>query len=280
MRLPKRLQGDCLGVITALELAQVLQHRSKTDNHRSLVIQEVKGDNDGEISLEEDDIDKIEDVTIEKVSASSIYITSVKKISYLCIYHVSDNFRGFSISDCQLFKDSYLYFKDSSERVDICMSGSSLCSVVFHIKGDPLCRIYNSHLKYCTLPEPTANGLMRIEASTLLYCKGIEYAQVSWNGHGERGRILTGVLYDKGSVKDIAFTCGCFTGSLKQLEKYIKVDRVATPRITRTRRMAMNAIVSMLLPTRMKIVKKAQPKKKTTKNVNHRNTTAKASRRV
>ena len=46
------------------------------------------------------------------------------------------------------------------------------------------------------------------------------WAQVAFRGHGECGRMLTAVVYKEGD--EVVYQCGCFSGSLADLKKYIK----------------------------------------------------------
>ena len=67
------------------------------------------------------------------------------------------------------------------------------------------------------------------------------WAQVAFMGHGECGRMLTAVRIKKDG--EPTFFCGCFTGTLKQLEGYIEKG---APNLKKTRTLAMKAVVEML----------------------------------
>ena len=56
-----------------------------------------------------------------------------------------------------------------------------------------------------------------LSGAVLSESSGIEYAQCSWTGHGERGRQLSAVRI----AGEIVLFCGCFRGSVEKLEKYI-----------------------------------------------------------
>ena len=47
--------------------------------------------------------------------------------------------------------------------------------------------------------------------------RGVRHVSCSWNNHGECGRTLTAILIDN----EMKFFCGCFSGTQKDLEKYI-----------------------------------------------------------
>lgn len=49
---------------------------------------------------------------------------------------------------------------------------------------------------------------------------GPKYYSISWRGHGERGRRLHAVEQDG----QLIFSCGCFSGTEKELREYIKKD--------------------------------------------------------
>jgi hypothetical protein len=67
------------------------------------------------------------------------------------------------------------------------------------------------------------------------------WAQVAFMGHGECGRMLTAIRIKKDG--NPTFFCGCFTGTLKQLEEYIEKG---APNLKKTRTLAMKAVVEML----------------------------------
>ena len=67
------------------------------------------------------------------------------------------------------------------------------------------------------------------------------WAQVAFMGHGECGRMLMAVRIKKDG--EPTFFCGCFTGTLKQLEGCIEEG---APNLKKTRTLAMKAVVEML----------------------------------
>ena len=48
--------------------------------------------------------------------------------------------------------------------------------------------------------------------------RGLVYAQCSFTGHGERGRMLTGAIING----EARFFCGCFQGPAAELHAYIQ----------------------------------------------------------
>ena len=56
-----------------------------------------------------------------------------------------------------------------------------------------------------------------LEGANLAESRGIKYASVTWHGHGECGRMLTGVVINGG----VNLFCGCFRGPENDLRKYI-----------------------------------------------------------
>ena len=68
-----------------------------------------------------------------------------------------------------------------------------------------------------------------------------KYAQVSFRGHGECGRMLTAIQQDEKS--EVRLFCGCFNGSKKDLEKYIADG---DPKLVPSRTLAMNTVLMLL----------------------------------
>ena len=70
---------------------------------------------------------------------------------------------------------------------------------------------------------------------------GHTWAQVSFKGHGEYGRMLTALVRKKGDEPELF--CGCFTGSFADLEEYIAEGN---PKLRRTRTLAMETVRQLL----------------------------------
>ena len=67
------------------------------------------------------------------------------------------------------------------------------------------------------------------------------YAQVSFRGHGECGRMLTAL--QQSNAHEVRLFCGCFNGSVDDLRKYI-ADGDAKYRKTRT--LALDTVLVLL----------------------------------
>ena len=78
-----------------------------------------------------------------------------------------------------------------------------------------------------------------LTCADLAESKGIRYASVTWHGHGERGRMLTGIKIDGG----IRLFCGCFYGTEAELREYI-AEGVEKYRASRTK--ALEFVISCL----------------------------------
>jgi uncharacterized protein YjbI with pentapeptide repeats len=72
---------------------------------------------------------------------------------------------------------------------------------------------------------------------------GLHYAQCSFDAHGERGRQLSAVVI----AGELRLFCGCFAGTLSELDDYIdKGDK----RYKATRKLARDFIVAAIDPAR------------------------------
>ena len=67
------------------------------------------------------------------------------------------------------------------------------------------------------------------------------WAHVAFMGHGECGRMLTAVVYKEG--EEPVYQCGCFSGSLNDLEQYI---RDGHEKYAASRTYAMRVVTEML----------------------------------
>jgi len=68
---------------------------------------------------------------------------------------------------------------------------------------------------------------------------GLRYAQCSFNAHGERGRQLSGVVI----AGELRLFCGCFSGTLAELDAYIDKGE---ERYKATRKLARDFIVAAI----------------------------------
>ena len=85
-----------------------------------------------------------------------------------------------------------------------------------------------ANLRWANLREANLRG-----------AKGIIYAQVSFNWHGERGRQLSAVKIGE----EVFLFCGCFKGSEDDLKKYIRDSK---EEYIASRTSALNAVMSLI----------------------------------
>ena len=95
-----------------------------------------------------------------------------------------------------------------------------------------------ANLSEANLSEANLSGANLSEAN-LSGAKGIIYAQVSFNWHGERGRQLSAVKIGE----EVFLFCGCFKGSEDDLKKYIRDSK---EEYIASRTSALNAVMSLI----------------------------------
>ena len=95
-----------------------------------------------------------------------------------------------------------------------------------------------ANLREANLSEANLSGANLSEAN-LSGAKGIIYAQVSFNWHGERGRQLSAVKIGE----EVFLFCGCFKGSEDDLKKYIRDSK---EEYIASRTSALNAVMSLI----------------------------------
>ena len=78
-----------------------------------------------------------------------------------------------------------------------------------------------------------------LSQANLCESTGLCYAQCSFDAHGERGRQLSGVVI----AEELWLFCGCFAGTLAELDVYI--DK-CEERYKRTRKLARDFIVAAI----------------------------------
>ena len=78
-----------------------------------------------------------------------------------------------------------------------------------------------------------------LKGANLSGADGIEYAQVSFNWHGEIGRQLSAIKIDDAVV----LFCGCFKGSEADLIEYIENG---DEKYKQSRTVALNAVMSLI----------------------------------
>ena len=95
-----------------------------------------------------------------------------------------------------------------------------------------------ANLSDANLSEANLSGANLSDAN-LSEAKGIIYAQVSFNWHGERGRQLSAVKIGE----EVFLFCGCFKGSEDDLKKYIRDSK---EEYIASRTSALNAVMSLI----------------------------------
>ena len=95
-----------------------------------------------------------------------------------------------------------------------------------------------ANLSWANLSGANLSGANLSEAN-LSGAKGIIYAQVSFNWHGERGRQLSAVKIGE----EVILFCGCFKGSEDDLKKYIRDSK---EEYIASRTSALNAVMSLI----------------------------------
>ena len=100
-----------------------------------------------------------------------------------------------------------------------------------------------ANLRGANLSDANLRGANLREANlsdaNLSEAKGIIYAQVSFNWHGERGRQLSAVKIGE----EVFLFCGCFKGSEDDLKKYIRDSK---EKYIASRTSALNAVMSLI----------------------------------
>ena len=100
-----------------------------------------------------------------------------------------------------------------------------------------------ANLSGANLSEANLSGAnlrgANLRDANLSGAKGIIYAQVSFNWHGERGRQLSAVKIGE----EVFLFCGCFKGSEDDLKKYIRDSK---EEYIASRTSALNAVMSLI----------------------------------
>ena len=84
-----------------------------------------------------------------------------------------------------------------------------------------------------------------LREANLSETRGLTYAQCSFTAHGECGRQLLAVVIGA----KMRFFCGCFVGSLAELDAYIEAG---APKYRATRRLARDFVVAAIDAARAK----------------------------
>jgi len=81
-----------------------------------------------------------------------------------------------------------------------------------------------------------------LSGANLSCAKGIlTYAQISFAGHGERGRMLSAIRKKEGEAPELS--CSCFSGTVEQLREYISNG---DSRYRKTRTLALDTVLLLL----------------------------------
>jgi uncharacterized protein YjbI with pentapeptide repeats len=143
------------------------------------------------------------------------------------------NLRGANLSDADL------------SRADLCgvdLRGANLSGA--NLSGAYLSWADLSCADLCGVDLRWAN----LSDANLREAIGLHYAQCSFFAHGERGRQLSGVVI----AGELRLFCGCFAGTLAELDAYIANG---DERYKATRKLARDFIVAAIDSAR----KEAQP---------------------
>ena len=126
-----------------------------------------------------------------------------------------------------------LIFSDDS--LSIKKTVINAISIMADLSGANLSRanLSGANLSGADLSEADLGG------ADLSRADGIEYAQVSFNWHGELGRQLSAIKIDE----KVVLFCGCFKGSEADLIKYIESG---DEKYKQSRTVALNAVMSLI----------------------------------
>ena len=91
-------------------------------------------------------------------------------------------------------------------------------------EGGSRANLYGADLSGANLSGANLYGA-NLSGANLSWANLYKWAQVSFKGHGERGRMLT--AYQQEETLEVFYQCGCFHGTAKDLIEYIaKGDEV------------------------------------------------------
>lgn len=116
-----------------------------------------------------------------------------------------------ALSEALELHDKWMRGEDGGKRADF--SGADLSGA--YLYGADLSRANLSRANLSSADLSRAN-LSRADFSGAAK----SWAQVAFMGHGESGRMLTGLRIEDGD--ETTYFCGCFTGSRPELVEYIE----------------------------------------------------------
>ena len=119
------------------------------------------------------------------------------------------------------------------------LSGANLSRADLSFANLSGANLSGANLSFANLSGANLSGanLSRANLSFAVHA----WAQISWNGHGECGRMLTAVIYKEG--EDAVLQCGCFSGSAAELKGYIKDG---DSNLSKSRTKAMEIVLDLL----------------------------------
>ena len=121
-------------------------------------------------------------------------------------------------------------------KVDVNLSGADLRSA--NLSG---ANLSGADLRSADLRSANLSGA-NLSDVNLSGADGLCYAQVSFSGHGECGRMLTAIK----RTEEIELFCGCFTGNVEALRQYIANGK---ERLKKTRTLALDTVLVLLEAT-------------------------------
>jgi len=98
--------------------------------------------------------------------------------------------------------------------------------------------LHGADLRGANLSDANLRGA-DLSGADLSGATGLRYAQCSFDAHGERGRQLSGVVI----AGELRLFCGCFSGTLAELDAYIDKGE---ERYKATRKLARDFIVAAI----------------------------------
>ena len=131
-------------------------------------------------------------------------------------------------------------------KVDVNLSGADLRSADLrsaNLSGANLSDVNLSDVNLSGADLRSANlSDVNLSDVNLSGADGLCYAQVSFSGHGECGRMLTAIK----RTEEIELFCGCFTGNVEALRQYIANGK---ERLKKTRTLALDTVLVLLEAT-------------------------------
>ena len=131
-----------------------------------------------------------------------------------------------------------LIFRDNSQLIKEAVINAILKGANLSWADLSEANLSGANLREANLRDANLSGA-NLSGANLSGAKGIIYAQVSFNWHGERGRQLSAVKIGE----EVFLFCGCFKGSEDDLKKYIRDSK---EEYIASRTSALNAVMSLI----------------------------------